>query len=273
MQKYICIVLALICIFSVKVAGAKVYWLPDFLGEKLDGVNIFDENRGDKQQCPSGWLSAPEAAGLKCANKERFPGAGLCYSDCVDPCEGLTDFSCESYGCAKNYAECPSKCEECYSDNCHIREDNTINEEWGCQKYWDDCGSKCEIPNKDNCSNREDNIINEEWGCQKYWDDCDTKCEIPNENNCPNREDNETDLGCQKYWSDCPSKCEIGITCIPTDCSAYPLLSPPANASYEECTSCDSDVVKYRLISCNPGYYDKESFICENKQLCTWSVK
>ena len=275
MQKYVCIVLALVLyLFCANVAGAKVYWLPDFLQDNQDRVNSFEEDRPGNKNCPVGWISESQASGLKCTSKERFPGAGWCYSDCSDPCAGLTDYSCESYGCAKTYADCPQKCEECYTDNCHNREDNIINEEWGCKQYWADCSSKCEVPNEDNCHNREDNIVKEEWGCQKYWDDCPSKCEIPNEDNCPNREDNETDYGCQKYWADCPSKCEIGTTCVPKDCSTYPLTTPPANASYEECSpGCDNSVKYYRFISCNAGFYDKEKFICENKQLCTWSVK
>ena len=274
MQKYVCIVLALIYVFGANVAEAKVYWLPDFLQENQDRVNKFDDDdRYDGQKCPVGWISASEATGLKCEGRANFPNAGVCYYGCVDPCAGLTDYSCEAYGCEEYYSECPSKCKKCYENNCHVREDNDIG--YGCQEYWDDCSIKCEIPYEDNCRNREDNIINEEWGCKQNWADCPSKCEKPNEDNCLNREDNETDYGCQKYWNDCPEKCEIGTTCLPRDCAAegYNLMAAPANASYEECSpGCGNNTKYYRFVSCNLGYYDKEKFICEGKQLCTWSI-
>lgn len=278
MQKYICILAALGCLLCAGSVEAKVYWLPDYLQENLDRVNEMapgEEGGSQTRSCPAGWLTAAESAGLICSNKTSIPGVGLCYSGCTDPCDGLVDNNCGNFECQKYYAGCSSKCEVCYQDNCHNREDKIINPEWGCQQYWEDCSSKCEIPYEDGCFVREDNLINTEWGCQQYWEDCDTKCEIPYEDNCRNRPDNETDYGCQKDWADCASKCEVGKTCVPTDCSEYPLSSPPANASYEECSnSCEpGSSKKYRFVSCNAGYYDSQKFICENKQLCTWAPK
>ena len=283
MQKCLCMLAVLGCILSSGSVNAKVYWLPDYLEENLDRnsdrVNDTDrdENGGNgyQRKCPAGWLSSSEVGSLICAKKISQPGVGFCYSECSDPCDGLVDNNCGSFDCKKYYDQCSSKCEVCYQDNCHKREDNLINEEWGCEQYWEDCESKCEIPYEDGCSVREDNLVDEAWGCKQYWADCETKCEIPYEDNCHNRTDNETDYGCQKYWQDCSTKCEVGKTCVPTDCSDYPLTAPPANASYEECSnSCETgSPKKYRFVSCNAGYYDRQNFVCENKQICTWSLK
>ena len=72
-------------------------------------------------------------------------GGRVCYIDChEDPCDlpdHYSDNACVNYGCEKVYAQCPSKCEVCYSDNCRSREDNIS--EFGCETYWEDCPAKC----------------------------------------------------------------------------------------------------------------------------------
>ena len=178
--------------------------------------------------CPSGYVPGGEA----CNDGSTH------YSECINPCDTLTDHDCGAFECQKTYADCSSKCEVCYTDNCHLREDNSNS-----------------------------------FGCQKYWDDCSTKCETPYQDNCHNRTDNQTDYGCQKYWQDCPSKCEVGKTCTPTDCSGFNLTSVPANASYETCSpGCGDSSKRYRITQCNAGYWDLNNFLCSGNQLCTWKI-
>ncbi len=190
---------------------------------------LCDTSRFPYTSCPSGSIPG----GTSCDDGTTH------YSECIDPCESLTDHDCGDFDCKKTYDSCPAKCEVCYTDNCHIREDAGA---CSCKKYWNDCVSKCEIPNE--------------------------------EDNCCNREDNTTDYGCQKYWQDCPTKCEIGKTCIPTDCSGFTLSAAPANASYETCSpGCGDSTVKYKITQCNIGYWDLNNFLCNGNQLCTWKIK
>ena len=77
-------------------------------------------------------------SGSPCSDKY-----GAHYPKCVNPCEGLSDHDCGEYGCKQTYDACASKCEVCYTDNCHNRTDNETD--LGCEKYWTDCPSKCEL--------------------------------------------------------------------------------------------------------------------------------
>ncbi len=273
----LCILAAVYVISAAGLVSAKVYWLPDFLHDNLDrssSANFQHDDDDSRNACPSGWLSEAQKGSMICRKQQNFPNAGYCYSECEDPCTHIVDNDCGAYECQQHYDICPAKCEVCYTDNCRNREDVIINAEWGCEKYWEDCSQKCERPHTDNCHNREDNLINEEWGCKKYWEDCDTKCEEPKTDNCENRTDNKTDIGCQKYWDDCETKCEVGKTCAAVDCSSYPLTTPPLNAIYEECSNpCNSSSAKrYRFVACKVGFFDTQKFVCENKQICTWTI-
>ena len=172
------------------------------------------------------------------------PGGTTCndgvvhYQKCVNPCDGLTDNDCGEFDCKQTYSACPSKCQVCYTDNCHIRPDNK--------------GS---------------------YGCKKYWDDCPSKCETPYPDNCHNRADNTTDYGCEKYWDDCPSKCQIGKTCTPKDCTGYTLTTAPTDATYETCVrGCGSTTVYYKRTQCKSGYWDLKNFLCNTNQICTWKT-
>ena len=166
---------------------------------------------------------------LSCTNK---------CTRCAYQCELEANLNCGNFECKQYYTDCPSKCEICYTDNCHIRD--AVETPYGCEKYWDDCASKCEKAYADNCHNREDNT---------------------------------TDYGCQTYWDDCPSKCKVGKTCTPNDCSDFTLTSVPANASYETCTpGCGNATIYYKLIQCNSGYWDLNNFLCNTNQICTWKI-
>ena len=158
------------------------------------------------------------------------------YSECIDPCAGLSDNDCGQFDCKQTYSQCTTKCEVCYTDNCHIRED--AEHPFGCETFWDDCAEKCQTPAPDPCLSRPDNT---------------------------------SDYGCDKYWQDCPAKCELGKTCTPTDCSEFELTTVPANASYETCKpGCGSTATYYRITQCNIGYWDLNKFLCNGSQLCTW---
>ena len=254
MRRQICIVLAaVVFVFCAAQATARVHWLPDFLQDNTDRVNV----RADKEDkpieptrpdnsCPSGWIHASSKTDdMICNSVISLPNAGFCYADCRGICDAYTDMdengNC-TYGCAKYYGICPSKCEQCHTDNCH---------------------------------NRTDNIT--EWGCKQSYTDCESKCEIPYEDNCHNRTDNKTDWGCDKKWDDCDSKCEVGSMCNPNSCSSdYNLDNIPTNAMYDTCTTECGDK-KYKFLGCASGFYDKAGFVCKldgdtEPKLCTWSL-
>ena len=66
-------------------------------------------------------------------------------------------------------------------------------------------------------------------------------------NPCDGLSDNKTDLGCQSYYKQCPSKCEVGKTCVPNNCSAFPLFSCPAGAVCSSCTpGCGDNMPRYK---------------------------
>ncbi len=178
--------------------------------------------------CPTGYVPS----GTPCND------GSVHYRECVSPCDSLTDYDCGDFDCKQYYSDCPSKCQVCYTDNCHIRTDNS--------------GS---------------------YGCKKYWDDCPSKCETPYPDNCHNRADNTTDYGCEKYWADCPSKCQIGKNCTPNDCTGYTLTTAPTDAAYETCVrGCGSTTVYYKRTQCKSGYWDLNNFLCNSNQICTWKT-
>ena len=226
-----------VCFFDCSCPSKYQYTTSNCSGDKIpSGLNCdgkYDKCLCDTSQfpytsCPSGFI----LGGTSCSDDN------IHYSDCIDLCETLIDYDCGNFGCQQYYASCPSKCEICYTDNCHTREDNIGD--FGCKKNWDDCSSKCEIPYTDGCHLREDNT---------------------------------TDYGCEKYWQDCSSKCEVGKTCTPTDCSDFPLTAAPANASYETCTpGCGDNTIYYKFSQCNSGFWDLNNFLCNTNQICTWKI-
>ena len=304
----------LLVIGATSGAAAKVYWLPDYLQQNLDrnvdrvnspdaGSGGGEEDRPQSSCATYGWIDAAAKGNMECAGYEVLPGGETCfkncacpakyqytssncsgdkkpsgaacdgkslscscdeskfpytscpagqllggstciddtthYTQCIDPCADLTDNDCGQFQCKQNYNQCATKCQICYTDNCHIRDD--VDHPHGCDKFWDDCAAKCQTPKEDPC------------------------LALP---------DNTTDYGCEKYWQDCPTKCELGKTCTPTDCSGFPLTTPPANASYETCSpGCKSTLTYYKIISCNSGYWSLDKFLCDNSQICYWRTK
>ena len=165
------------------------------------------------------------------------------YTECVCP----TGVDEGPYGCEEYYpAPCDSICKIAYSDNCHIRSDNTGP--YGCEKVWDDCSSKCEKPYSDNCRNR--TAVSTPYGCQSYFGDCSTKCEVAYSDNCRNRSDASCSYGCQSSWGDCSSKCQ---TCYSDNCRnrTAVISSCPTNASCSHFSDCSSKISSW---SCKSGY-------------------
>ncbi len=251
-------VVYLFAAFYSSSAVAKIYWLPDFLGDNTARSSQTGGSSGDDLSGCARWgmlsLAQISERGLQPADcsAHNFPGVGNCYNDCRCPADfPYTSFPSGTFPGGStcddgtlHYSECTISCESLTNQDCG---------DFDCKKTYDGCPAKCEICHTDNCHIREDNIT--DYGCQKYWNDCVSKCETPYEDNCRNREDNITDYGCQKYWQDCPTKCEVGKTCIPTDCSGFTLSAAPANASYETCSpGCGDSTVKYKITQCNIGY-------------------
>ena len=65
-----------------------------------------------------------------------------CTAVVTDPCENYTSQSC-TYGCSAYYSDCSSKCQTCYSDNCHNRAEIVVPSNASCSSYYSDCSSKC----------------------------------------------------------------------------------------------------------------------------------
>ena len=180
------------------------------------------------------------------------------YTECVCP----TGVDEGEFGCAEYYpAPCDSICKIAYSDNCHIRPDNTGD--YGCYKTWEDCDTKCERPYPDNCRNRYNATCS--YGCQSYFEDCTYKCNTCYSDNCRNRDNASCSYGCQKYWDDCSSKCQ---TCYSDNCRNRTAVSVPANAYcrsyYSDCGS------KCSEWACDPGY-SKSGSSCEKEETKTCS--
>ena len=276
---------------ALAIAGntyAGIHWLPDYLGNNMDRSNMAGDGgtSSDNRQdgCPNGWLTVSEIGDKSCVLKGTFSWVGKCYGDCIcdvtkykyteENCTGegyLAGSRCS--GDKEYYTECRSSCDEVT--------DNLINPTWGCEKTYEECPSKCEMPYEDNCHNRTHNE-GKGYGCKPdgYYDDCSSKCEDPYEDNCHNRTDNSTEYGCQPggEWDDCPTKCQYGATCSSRNCVAegFTLSSCPSNATCAECSpGCGNSTKYYKFTMCKTGYFDMESFFCDNSgaiELCTWAL-
>ena len=67
-------------------------------------------------------------------------------SSCVkdDPCDNYTSKTC-TYGCSAYYSDCSTKCQTCYSDNCHNRTAVIASCPTNATcSYFSDCSSKIE---------------------------------------------------------------------------------------------------------------------------------
>ena len=218
-----------VCDPNLKTCSAKENGQGAECGGKYESCVCKPEYQYDANNC-----TYPQSTtGDECGGK---------YTECVCP----TGVDEGPYGCEEYYpAPCDSICKIAYSDNCHIRPDNTGP--YGCEKVWDDCSSKCEKPYSDNCRNR--SSVNTPYGCQTYWNDCSSKCQVAYSDNCRNRSDASCPYGCQSYWGDCSSKCQ---TCYSDNCRNVTAVSVPANAT---CTSyfsdCSSKCSKWK---CKSGY-------------------
>ena len=223
--------------FKCKYCSAKVYWLPDYLGENLSrssdtdktpssgggGGNEGDEGRG----CPNGWLSSSQIGDKICIAKGSYPWIGVCYGDCV----------CDT----EKYPHTSSNCKGAYISSGNECNDGT--------EHFTECEISCNLlTDKAPCT----------YGCKTYYsaEGCPSVCKECYTDNCRNREDNRTAEGkCEQYWQDCQSKCEIGETCVPNDCSSFTLTTVPANASYSSCTvGCGDNTTYYKIDECNPLY-------------------
>ena len=194
---------------------------------------------------------------IACSDKEIGQGAecGGKYESCVCKAEYQYDaYNC-TYPQSTSGDECGGKYTEC------ICPEGVDEGEFGCEEYYPyPCDSICKIAYSDNCHIRSDNTGT--YGCEKVWDDCDTKCEIPKTDNCDNRTavlpECYTGFNCQ-YFDDCPSKvsswtCALGYIgsgagCV--SCSSIPSVTVPANAT---CTDPISECAKCSAWTCNSGY-------------------
>lgn len=136
---------------SFQIAG--IYWLPDYLKENID-TNHRSETApggsGDRHDLTcsvyGGCLGVPAntvctesftADGKNCykscsckSGYIRVSSGDICQG-CYNPCDGLADKAPCAYGCQKNFAACPSKCETCYADNCRNR--TSVATPYGCK--------------------------------------------------------------------------------------------------------------------------------------------
>lgn len=71
--------------------------------------------------CSSGSTSISCSSGYTKTSVGSTECGSTCY-ECVkdDPCDNYTSKTCD-YGCASYYSDCSTKCQTCYSDNCHNR--------------------------------------------------------------------------------------------------------------------------------------------------------
>ena len=231
---------------STSIVSAKVYWLPDYLGDNANRSNVSDKDTdkdgvvpGDEDNgCPNGWLTSSQIEDKICVAKGSFPWVGTCYGDCV--CD-TSKYPYTSANCSGTKAPTGDECndgtlryKECI-DACDTVTGKT-NCPYGCKTTYADegCQTECKECYPDNCHNRTDQTCT--YGCETYFSDCSSKCQTCYADNCLNRTDNSTDLGCDSYWQDCPSKCEVGKTCVPNDCTGYTLSNCPANTSCAECS-------------------------------------
>ena len=261
--RHIIYVIVSILLLNASNLFAKVYWLPDYLGDNTNRSNgVEDDHRGgivdNERGCPNGWLSTAQKGDMTCDLMGSYPWVGNCFSNCK--CK-LDKYPYTTDNCSGTKAPSGDECndgtihyKECI-DACDLVEGLSCS--YGCQTTFEaeGCASECKVCYTDNCHNRT-SVEPCDYGCESYFSDCSSKCEKCYADNCRNRTDNATDLGCDSYWQDCSSKCEVGKTCVPTDCSAYTLTSCPANATCTNCTvGCGDSTVKYKVTKCSLGYY------------------
>ena len=261
--RHIIYVIVSILLLNASNLFAKVYWLPDYLGDNTNRSNGLEDNPQngvvDKERgCPNGWLDAAQKGDMICDLMGNYPWVGYCYSNCK--CK-LDKYPYTSDNCTGTMA--PSG-DECNDGTVHYKEcidacetvEGVTNCPYGCKTTYaaEGCSTECKECYTDNCHNRT-SVGSCSYGCENYFSDCSSKCQKCYADNCRNRTDNATDLGCDSYWQDCASKCEVGKTCVPTDCSAYTLTSCPANATCATCTvGCGNTTKKYKISKCNTGY-------------------
>ncbi len=238
MRKFVLAVLFLIGVTSW--AGAKVYWLPDFVQDPF-GSRVQGSTSGPHTSSPScstyGLQSAPQT-NASCTR--RLPAPGLtCYS-CSCPSKfQYTSSNCSGdnkpsgNSCMDRYESCtcdPAKfpytsCQNGYSlggKSCRDTTDHyekCINDcdgltdqncgEFDCKKTYDKCPTKCEVCYTDNCHIRTAATTNfscpagggyAAGGCKEYWSDCSSKCKTAFGDCCHARPDNTTDYGCDNKY-------------------------------------------------------------------------
>ena len=198
-RKAMIIAIFLLC---ANIVSAKVYWLPDYLGDNANRSNasekdtdkdgIVPDSEENSRGCPNGWLTAAEIGNKVCVAQASFPWVGVCYSDCVcnteiykftaDNCKGTKapsgDTWCEDNGTIY-YPQC--------IDACDAVEDKTINPDWGCIKTYDSCPLECETPYSNNCHNISGTPISDcPYGCKISYENkgCDSECQECYADNC-----------------------------------------------------------------------------------------
>ena len=282
--RHIIYVIVSILLLNASNLFAKVYWLPDYLGDNTNRSNGLEDNPQngvvDKERgCPNGWLDAAQKGDMVCDLMGNYPWVGYCYSNCKcnpdkylyteENCSGTkapTGSSCDDGSGTIYYNQCIDACDTV---------EGVTNCPYGCKTTYEaeGCPTECKECYTDNCHNRT-SVEPCDYGCESYFSDCSSKCEKCYADNCRNRTDNATDLGCDSYWQDCASKCEVGKTCVPTDCSAYTLTSCPANATCTTCTvGCGDSSVKYKISKCNTGYtLSGTSCVCAPKDCSSYKI-
>ena len=274
MQSLKTTVIALILLGGISAVWARTYYLPDYQKEFYSGNRTQSDDSGRHTSTPScsdyGLASAPQT-NADCTARRPAPGLS-CYSCSCNPkykysqtsspyCLDPKILAGESCGGKWTQCLCPSSLFPYTEENCVFPlvggnlYGGSCADDQG--MHYSACSPACgelEAAKGRSCPAGGGY---EEGSCKEYWGgECPYTCKVGFTDCCHAREDNETDYGCEKYWRDCPTKCEVGKTCAPQDCSSYLLGTVPANASYETCTpGCGDNTPKYKLISCNDGYY------------------
>lgn len=215
---------------------AGIYWLPDYLKDNIDTNHRTDTapaGSGDRHDltcsvyggclgipantvCTESFTADGKNCYKSCSCKSgyiRVSSGDICQG-CYNPCDGLADKAPCTYGCQKKYADCLSKCETCYADNCR-KLTAVADKGFGCKTYYADCSSKCQEAYTDNC-HKYTAVDDSKYGCEKYFGDCSSKCEKAYSDNCRNYSSKPAASSCAngcaqgKVYSDCTSKCSVG---------------------------------------------------------------
>ncbi|MBQ9732140.1 MAG: hypothetical protein IJV97_03535, partial [Alphaproteobacteria bacterium] len=85
--RHIIYVIVSILLLNASNLFAKVYWLPDYLGDNTNRSNGLEDNPQngvvDKERgCPNGWLDAAQKGDMTCDLMGSYPWVGYCYSNC-----------------------------------------------------------------------------------------------------------------------------------------------------------------------------------------------